>query len=121
VARVAFAWSENQNFIVSTFTTTFKDISIGGGTTWIGWDPLAKQVRSWTFETNGGFGEGKWTRDGDKWVVKATAVLRDGKNLTATNVLTRLDADTLTCEAKDRTEDGKELFAIKPIKLKRVK
>ncbi len=121
IARVAFTWTDSSNFIVSSFTTTFKNITIGGGSQWIGWDPLSKSVRSWTFETNGGFGEGTWSQDGDKWVVKSTGVLRDGKKLTGTNILTRLDADTMTWQAKDRTEDGKPLPDVKPIKMKRVK
>ena len=121
VARVAFAWTESENFIVSSFTTSFKNISIGGGTQWIGWDPPAKKARSWTFETNGGFGEGTWTQDGDKWTIKATAVLREGKKVTATNILTHIDADTMSWQATERTEDGKALPDIKPIKLKRVK
>ena len=57
VARVSFAWSENQGFLVSHFTTTFKNIAIGGGTQWIGWDPRDQQLRSWTFDTDGGFGD----------------------------------------------------------------
>jgi uncharacterized protein (TIGR02246 family) len=121
VARVTFAYTESQNFITSSFTTTFKNISIGGGTQWIGWDPAAKGVRSWTFETGGGFGEGTWTQDGNKWVIKSTGVLRDGKKLAATNILTHLDDDTMSWEAKNRTEDGKALPDIKPIKMKRVK
>ena len=32
VARISFAWSENQNFITSTFATTFKNVNVGGGT-----------------------------------------------------------------------------------------
>jgi uncharacterized protein (TIGR02246 family) len=120
-ARVSFAYTDDQNFMINTFTTTFKNLAIGGGTQWIGWDPIAKGIRSWTFETGGGFGEGAWTPDGNKWVVKATGVLRDGKKLAATNVLTRVDEDTMTWESKNRTEDGKNLPDIKPIKLKRVK
>jgi hypothetical protein len=120
-ARVSFAWAEGQNFLVSTFTTTFKNVALGGGTQWIGWDPLARRIRTWTFENNGGFGEGTWARDGDKWVSKATAVLRDGKKLTATNILTRRDADTLSWQARDRTEDGKPLPDHGEIKFKRVK
>ena len=121
VARVSFSWSENQNFLLSSFTTTFKNISIGGGTEWIGWDPLEKKIRSWTFETSGGFGEATWTQDGDKWVSKSKAVLRDGKKLTATNVITRLDAETMSWESHERMKDGKPLPDIKPIKLKRQK
>jgi uncharacterized protein (TIGR02246 family) len=121
VARVSFEWSTSENFMLSSFTTTVKHIAIGGGSQWIGWDPLAKQVRSWTFEDGGGFGEGTWTQDGDKWTSKNTAVTRDGKKLTATNIITRLDADTFTWQSKDRTEDGKAMPDIKPIKMKRAK
>jgi uncharacterized protein (TIGR02246 family) len=121
VARVSFAWSEGENFLMSSFTTTFKDIAIGGGTQWIGWDPVAKHIRSWVFENNGGFGGGTWTGEGDKWVIKSTGVLRDGKKVAATNILTRIDADTMSWQAKDRTEDGKPLPDIKEIKMKRVK
>jgi uncharacterized protein (TIGR02246 family) len=121
VVRVEFAWTESRNFVLASFATTFKNITIGGGTQRIGWDPLAKNIRSWTFETNGGFGEGTWTQDGDKWVAKSTGVVREGKKVTATNILTRIDADTMSWESKDRTEDGKPLPDIKPIKMKRVK
>jgi hypothetical protein len=73
------------------------------------------------FENGGGFGEGTWTRDGDKWTLKSTGVTRDGKKHAATSILTRIDADTISWESKNRTEDGKDLPDIKPIKMKRVK
>ena len=121
VVRVEFAWTESRNFVIGSFATTFKNITIGGGTQRIGWDPLAKNIRSWTFENNGGFGEGTWTPDGNKWVAKSTGVVREGKKVAATNILTRIDEDTMSWESKDRTEDGKPLPDIKPIKMKRVK
>jgi uncharacterized protein (TIGR02246 family) len=122
VARVSFAWSENQGFLVSHFTTTFKDIAIGGGTQWIGWDPRAKRMRSWTFDTDGGFGEGTWAAEGNnKWVISSKAVLQDGKQVVATNVLTRVDANTLTWQSRNRSVDGNVLPDTKEIRLKRVK
>ncbi|QJW98575.1 YybH family protein [Frigoriglobus tundricola] len=121
VARVSFEWAENQNFITSTFTTTFKNISVGGGTQWVGWDAAAKTVRSWSFHANGGFGEGTWARDGKTWTVKTAAVLPDGKKATATEVITLIDADTVGLAAKDRTVDGKPVPDVKEVKLKRVK
>jgi uncharacterized protein (TIGR02246 family) len=122
VARVSFAWSEGQNFIVSNFTTTFKNIAIGGGTQWIGWDPRAKALRSWTFETNGGFGEGGWVQEGgNRWVIKTKTVLPDGKQVVATNVLTRVDPDTLGWQSRDRAVDGNVLPDTKEIRLKRLR
>jgi uncharacterized protein (TIGR02246 family) len=122
VARTSFGWSENQGFLVSHFTTTFKNIAIGGGTQWIGWDPRAKQMRSWTFLTDGGFGEGTWANEGtNKWINKTKMILQDGKQVLATNVLTRVDADTFTWQTRDRSVDGNVLPDTKEIRMKRVK
>jgi uncharacterized protein (TIGR02246 family) len=121
VARIEFDWAANQSFLVASFTTTFKNMSLGGGTQWIGWDPNAKTIRSWTFDTNGGFGEGTWSKDGDKWIIKTSSVLADGKKVTATNIATRADDDTLTWKSTERTLDGKPAGDISEIKLKRVK
>jgi uncharacterized protein (TIGR02246 family) len=121
VARVSFAWAHGQNFIVAHFTTSFKNVNLGGGTQWIGYDPLTKKVRSWTFETSGGFGEGSWTQDGKTWTVKSTAVSRDGVKASATNVLTRMDADTISLSSKERKLGGKEMPDVKEVRLKRRK
>ena len=45
----------------------------------IGWDPLAKKIHSWVFDSEGGLAEGVWTRDGNRWIVKLSGVTRDGK------------------------------------------
>src|SRR5262249_38275700 len=50
-----FNWAENDNFIVSEFATTLNGIPVYGGTQWIGWDAIDKQVRSWSFYSGGGF------------------------------------------------------------------
>jgi hypothetical protein len=121
VAHGSFAWSKNQNFMVSTIEATIKDVSVGGATQWIGWDPVAKNIRSWTFDNDGGFGEASWTPEGNKWIIKASTVLRDGKKLAATNVVTRIDADTLTWQSVERTVDGNALPDTPAIRMKRVK
>jgi uncharacterized protein (TIGR02246 family) len=122
VARASYSWGPNQNFILSSYTTTFKNIAIGGGTQWIGWDPLAKSLRSWTFGTDGSFGEGAWSREGnDKWIITTSAILRDGKKVVATVIVVRIDADTMTWRAKDRAVDGNVMPDTKEIKMKRVK
>lgn len=121
VARVAFSWGTNQNYIISTFATTFKNISLASGTQWIGWDPAEKHLRSFTFDGEGGFAEGSWKRDGKKWVIKTTAVIPGGKKVSATNIITRIDADTFSFQSTERSVDGKALPDIAEIKMKRVK
>ena len=38
VAKASYSWAENDNFLVSSFVTTLKDVPVAGGTQWIGWD-----------------------------------------------------------------------------------
>jgi uncharacterized protein (TIGR02246 family) len=121
VARMSFALSESENFIVSHFATTFQDSILGGGTVWIGWDPTAHRVRSWSFENSGSFGEGAWTLDGKSWTIKTNAILPDGKKATVTNIVTRIDADTISLASKGRAVDGKEQPDLKEVRLKRQK
>ena len=55
----------------------------------IGWDPLARQIRSWEFDSEGGFGEGKWSRDGERWVIKHTGVRPEGRPPRPRNIMSR--------------------------------
>jgi uncharacterized protein (TIGR02246 family) len=119
--HLSVAWTDNQNFLIASFGATVKGVSVGRSTHWIGWDPESKRIRSWIFDASGGFGEGAWTKDGNKWVIKTTSVLQDGKKATATFLLGRVDADTLAVQATDRTVDGKAVPDTKEFKLKRVK
>jgi uncharacterized protein (TIGR02246 family) len=119
--RLSVTWGAHQNFLHATFTTTFKNIAVGNITQWVGWDPLEKRIRSWIFDETGGFGEGSWARDREKAVLKVNAVLPEGKKLTATIILTPLDADTIEMQSRDRSVDGKAIPDPKEVKLKRAK
>lgn len=121
VDRLAFTFSEGDNWVLGSFSMTAGGASVGQMTVWIGWDPAAKRIRSWSFDATGGFGEGTWTQDGKKWVIKSTSVHADGKKAATTYVLGYVDADTISLQAKDRTVDGKPIPDTKEIKLKRVK
>lgn len=121
VARASYSWAENDNFLVSSFELTLKDVPMAGGTQWVGWDGAAKHIRSWSFNSNGGFSEATWSRDGNKWTLKSTATTRDGKKLTGTNVITKVDADHFTFQSTKRTLDGKGLPDGEVVKMKRVK
>ena len=117
--HLSLSWTDNQNFIIGTFSVTAKGVSVGQAIHWIGWDPQAKRIRSWIFDANGGFGEGAWSREGDKWVAKTKSVQQDGKNAAATFHLERVDADTLRLQATNRTVDGKDVPDTMAFKLKR--
>jgi uncharacterized protein (TIGR02246 family) len=118
--HISFEWTPSENFIVATRTVDYKDASLDNGRQVIGWDPVAKQIRSWSFEADGGFGESVWTKDGAKWIVKTNATLADGSKLTATNIVTPVDGNTVTWQSTNQTVDGKPLPDTKEIKMKRV-
>jgi uncharacterized protein (TIGR02246 family) len=119
--RLTLAWDDNQNFIEGNFSTTARNVLVGQAKVWIGWDPVAKRVRSWLFDATGGFGDGSWTKDGKKWTVKTSMTLPDGKKATSTFTIASVDADTITLQATGRTVDDQKLPDTKEIKLKRVK
>lgn len=120
-AKASYDWAENRNFLVSTFATTLNGVPVVGGTQWIGWDAIDKQIRSWSFYSGGGFGEATWTKDGAKWLLKTTAKTAQGKKLSAVNVLTKIDNDHMTWEMTKVTVDGEAHPDFKPVKLQRVK
>jgi uncharacterized protein (TIGR02246 family) len=120
-ARSSYDWAENQNFIVSSFATTLDGVPVAGGTQWIGWDATEKQIRSWSFYSHGGFGEAVWTQEGNKWALKTTANLPDGKKVTATNIITKTDDDHFTWQMTKLTVNGESVPNPKPVKMKRVK
>ena len=121
VERISLAWSDNQNFIVASLKTTVKNVTLGSAKLTIGWDPMAKQIRSWMFDASGGFGEGIWAKDGGKWLIKTSAVLQDGKKATATYVFRPVDANSIAWQVTERSIDGNSLPDTKEITMKRLK
>src|SRR5262249_31236858 len=68
----------------------------------IGWDPLARRIRSWEFDSEGGFGEGTWSRDGDRWVIKHSGVRPEGMAASSTNVMVKERSDLVRWSSNDR-------------------
>jgi len=73
--------SPEGNFLVATRTVLRKDLPVSSGTEWIAWDPSTNAIRSWSFESDGGFGESSWKTDGTTWTVESHYTLRDGTKL----------------------------------------
>jgi uncharacterized protein (TIGR02246 family) len=98
-------WAGDKSFLVRTIDVKGDQIATDG---WeiIGWDPLRKQIRSWIFDSNGGFGESTWINDGENWLIRASNVLPDGSRSTAENVLTKVDDNKFTWESQNRTLNG---------------
>jgi len=100
------AWAGDNNFLVRTFKLRGAEAGETDGWEIVGWDPDRHQVRSWIFDSNGGFGESSWAYDGGRWLIRASNVLPDGSRSTAENVLTKVDDNKFTWESQNRTLDG---------------
>ena len=95
-------WSEDGNFLIRSFTAKHRGKPVMTVTQRIGWDPLARRIRSWEFDSEGGFGEGTWSRDGDRWVVKHTGVRPEGVAASSTNVMVTERTDLVRWSSTDR-------------------
>lgn len=101
--QTSCAWSESRSFLIRSFKLRVQGRVEMSGVQRIGWDPRLNQFRSWVFDSEGGFSDGLWSRDGDRWIIKTTGVLKDGRAVTATNVLTRINADSFRWGSIDLT------------------
>lgn len=113
-------WTTNQNFIVKTFKVFIQDRIDFEGTQVIGWDAHAKAIRSWTFDSDGGFGVGHWSGGDASWTVRTLNVLPDGRRGSSTNTYNLLDNDTVQFKSIGRQVDGELLPSIDPITVTRL-
>ena len=113
-------WAGNRNFILCKQETRKGDSVVATSIQVIGWDPIERRVRSWDFDSEGGYGSELWTRDGGRWVLEATGMHRDGAVSEATNVITPVDANTFTWQSIQRRSNGASLPNTAVVKAVRV-
>jgi uncharacterized protein (TIGR02246 family) len=119
VVSTTCKWNDNGNFLMQEF-----QVNVGGqiamsGTMRIGWDAVAKQFKSWVFDSHGGHSTGAWTWDGDRWIVKTQGATVKGEVGSSTNYYRRVDGDTIAWGSFDRIIDGERLEDIAEIVVKR--
>jgi uncharacterized protein (TIGR02246 family) len=102
-------WSEDGNWLLQDFTVQLHGGPEMTGTQRIGWDPSRRQVRSWTFDSEGGVVEGAWTFDGERWTVQVSGYAADGRTGTATRVIAPLGPDGYVLRSFHRVLDGEPL------------
>ena len=83
---VSSHWSDDGHYIVREFIDRGDGREVVSGTQRIGWDASAGKIKCWTFDSQGGSGEGYWRRDGKRWIVETTEVMTDGKKATTSTV-----------------------------------
>ena len=120
VVRVDCRRSEDENFLIRSFSIKRQGKPVMTVTQRIGWDPLARQFRSWEFDSEGGFGEGRWGRDGGRWVIKHTGTRPEGTTASATNIMVRERPDLVRWVSIDRVVGDQPVPDEEPYVLVRV-
>jgi len=106
VVSTSCTWAKGGNFLDREFTMKTEGRPVLSGTQRIGWDPLKRQFKTWIFDSEGGHGEGYFTRNGNKWMVKVEGAGQDGQPVSATNIITRLGKDRMSWQSTERTLGG---------------
>ena len=109
VILLSSQWSGDGKYILRDFLIRrdgHEDIS---ATQRIGWDASAGEIKSWTFDSLGGSGEGHWRRDGDRWIVNSQDVTADGKESKTVTTYAPAADGQFQCEVKGGWDaaDGK--------------
>jgi hypothetical protein len=106
---VSAHWSDGGAYIEREFVVRPAGQAEVGGTQRIGWDPVKRRIKCWTFDSQGGSGEGHWRRDGKSWIVESDEVLADGQSSSTTSVLTPQGVGRFLWKVERANVDGASL------------
>jgi len=96
--KTTFRWSANRAFLLRSFSVELEGSIALEGTQVIGWDARDLQIRSWTFNSDGSFGESTWSKNGNSWLAKSTQTSSSGEISAGTYVLEKIDNDNFTMQ-----------------------
>jgi ketosteroid isomerase-like protein len=107
--RLSCEWSADKKFLLREIDVRSPGREPLHVTQRIGWDARERQVKSWTFDSEGGHGDGLWFHKDDRWVVEAQSVLPDGSRATGTNLLAQDGKDAFLWESSNGEVEGEPM------------
>ena len=84
--EVSVRWNATHTFLLRDLKFLQGTATVSHISQRIGWDPLARNIHSWMFATDGAYGEGFWKKDGDAWIAQTTSVMQDGSQMSALTI-----------------------------------
>lgn len=117
--KLTTRWRADKKFLMQEYEAKTDDKSFSV-TVFIGWDPVNRHVRSWFFDSTGGYGQGAWQQREKKWVASSNGVLPDGRIGSSIFSWTMTDENTLDWSATEREVDGQAIpdTAVKFVRVK---
>jgi hypothetical protein len=91
--------SSDGNYILREFHVTLPDGTRRRSSQRIGWDSATGSIKSWTFNADGGHGEGVWKRQGDVWIVNNSGISADGKHTSLTTIYSKISDESMIVSA----------------------
>lgn len=113
-------WDKYKNFITQAFTMKVLGQDDIEGKQIIAWDAVNNVIRSWIFDSDGGYGEGKWEKLDKSWYAAMKFNLGDGAVASATNIYTPVNANSYTFASVEREADGEILPDLDPVTVEKV-
>lgn len=102
-------WATNKAFLLMDYVIKREGADPLEVSVRVGWDGHNNRIRSWIFDSTGGFAEGYWRKDGKRWQIGTSGILPDGGVGGSTNIYEFVDANTFVWKATDRDVDGQPL------------
>lgn len=116
----SFRWTDDGAFLLRSFDAQVGDQIARRGTQVIGWDPRAEHIRSWTFDSDGSFGEAVWSQNDGEWIIRSNQTLSDGRAASGTFVLARIDDETATLRLIGHEIEGEPQASGEAVTMRRV-
>jgi uncharacterized protein (TIGR02246 family) len=115
------AEAQNGNFLTITYAFGANGED-GTSTEVVGYDAAEDRVRSWTFDSAGGFSEAAWQPDGPNWLLVSKSVNPDGTRASSQlEIRPAADGRSFTVEGYNRESGGIPMPKLGPIKFNAVK
>lgn len=75
----------------------------------LGYDPVSGAMRSWVFDSRGGFGESVWSRKNNVWTSDTTGVLPTGQTGSSVNYIRITGPNSFTWQSTEREVEGQPI------------
>src|SRR5262249_52801068 len=72
----------------------------------LGYDPIESTLRSWVFDSGGGYGESLWSRENAVWTSETVGVLPTGQTGSSVNLVRILSPDSFSWNSTQREVEG---------------
>lgn len=106
---ISCKWGPDMTFIIQEYRVKTEAGKLLSITQRIGYDAAEDRIRSWVFDSAGGFADSYWERQGNSWITDNQGTYPDGRRSSSNNMWKFINEDTFVWSSKDREVDEEPL------------